>query len=114
MKLELVLFDCRWFDPTPSGVRRTANLGLVEVKHTSRLSNFEPFVLASQVTQVYFVQYPCNSRSDLKDWWVVHHVSPHGYLPATVGTDECTTPVGQPEEVSFYQEEGLEGNFLSI
>ncbi|XP_040381108.1 uncharacterized protein LOC107304359 [Oryza brachyantha] len=49
MNLELVLFDCRWFDPTPEGVRRTENLGLVEVKHTSRLSNFESFVLASQI-----------------------------------------------------------------
>jgi len=31
LKLELVLFYCRWFDPTPNGLRRTEDLGLVEI-----------------------------------------------------------------------------------
>ena len=31
IKLELVLFYCRWFDPTPNGLRRTEDLGLVEI-----------------------------------------------------------------------------------
>jgi len=57
MQLQLVIFECDWFDPTPAGVRRTENLGLVEVKHSSRLSNFDPFVLASQVKQVYYLPY---------------------------------------------------------
>ena len=64
MKLELVLFYCRWFDPTPNGLRRTPDLGLVEVKHSLRLSNFDPFVMASQVSQVYYLSYPC-----LSPWW---------------------------------------------
>ena len=37
LPLEMVLFDCDWFDPTPSGTKRTENLGLVEVKHATRL-----------------------------------------------------------------------------
>lgn len=109
--LELVLFDCRWLDPTNSGVRRTENLGLVEVNHTSRLSNFEPFVLASQVTQVYYLPYPCDSRPDLKDWWVVHNVTPHGWLPPST-TNESAPPNDQPQIDTFYQEEGLEGHFV--
>jgi len=52
MKLELVLFYCSWFDPTPNGLRRIEDLGLVEINHTLRLSNFGPFVVASKVTQV--------------------------------------------------------------
>jgi hypothetical protein len=56
MQLELVLFYCYWFDPT-QGVRHTDNLGLVEVKHTSRLSNFDPFVMAGQVTQLYYLMH---------------------------------------------------------
>jgi hypothetical protein len=47
MKLELVLFYCCWFDPTPNGLRRTEDLGLVEIKHSSRLINFDPYVMAS-------------------------------------------------------------------
>ena len=62
MKLELVLFYCRWFDPTPNGLRRTEDLGLVEVKHSLRLSNFDPFVMASQVTQVYYLSYPVSGE----------------------------------------------------
>jgi hypothetical protein len=46
LQLVLVLFDCDWFDPTPSGTRRTEKLGLVEIKHAARLSVFEPFVMA--------------------------------------------------------------------
>ena len=65
------LFYCRWFDPTPNGLRRTEDLGLVEVKHALRLSNFDPFVMASQVTQVYYLSYPCKNR-DLSPWWVVY------------------------------------------
>ena len=57
MRLEVVIFECDWFDPTPAGVRRTENLGLVEVKHSSRLTNFEPFVLASQVKQSKYIIY---------------------------------------------------------
>jgi hypothetical protein len=46
MKLELVLFYCSWFDPTPNGLRRIEDLGLVEINHTLRLSNFDPFEMA--------------------------------------------------------------------
>ncbi|XP_014757405.1 uncharacterized protein LOC104584415 isoform X2 [Brachypodium distachyon] len=79
MQLELVLFDCRWFNPT-TGVRRSPNLGLVEIKRTSRLQTNEPFVLASQVTQVYYLSYACKTRSDLIYWQVVYHVPPRGYV----------------------------------
>src|SRR5207244_2920710 len=36
-QLEMVLFYCRWFDPTRSGIRCINHLGLVEINHTSRL-----------------------------------------------------------------------------
>jgi hypothetical protein len=87
-QLDLILFYCRWFDPTSRGVRRTENLGLVEVKHSSRLQNFEPFVLASQVTQVYYLSYPCVDKPCLRDWWVVYHVAPRDCLPP-IDTNNC-------------------------
>jgi hypothetical protein len=61
MKLDLVLFFCSWFDPTPNGLRHTEHLGLLEIHHTLRLSNFDPFVMASWVTQVYYLSYPCKN-----------------------------------------------------
>lgn len=91
IKLELVLFYCRWFDPTSNGLRRTEDLGLVEIKHASRLSNFDPFVMASQVTQVFYLSYPCQNR-DLSPWWVVYQVAPHGCVPIDGCSDESSPP----------------------
>lgn len=107
MQLKLVLFDCHWFDPTPDGHKRTEKLGLVEVKHTTRLSNFDPFVLGSQVSQVYYLPYACKTRLDLLGWSIAYHVPPHGYLPPNGSNDE-----GPRHDVFVYQEDDLEGTFV--
>lgn len=113
MHLELVLFDCRWFNPT-TGVRRSPNLGLVEIKRTSRLQTYEPFVLASQVTQVtqvYYLSYACKTRSDLIDWQVVYHVPPRGYVQTSDNATESNPSEGPVEVAPVFQEEELHGNF---
>ncbi|XP_066335261.1 uncharacterized protein [Miscanthus floridulus] len=110
-QLDLVLFYCRWFDPTSRGVKRTENLGLVEVKHSSRLQNFEPFVLASQVTQVYYLSYASDDPS-LKDWWVVYHVAPRDRLPPIDINNNSIETEGPTNDISFFQEDGLEGTFV--
>ena len=112
MQLELVIFECDWFDPTAIGVRCTENIGLVEVKHSSRLSNFKPFVLASQVKQVYYLPYACNSRQDLSEWWVVYQVTPRDRLLPVDSSIECDETRALTEDIMFFQEEGLEGTFV--
>lgn len=112
MQLELVIFECTWFDPTSAGVRRTENLGLVEVKHTSRLSNFDPFVLSSQVTQVYYVPYPCTTRPDLSEWWVVYQVAPKNRLLHIDTSTMANNHHNPVEDMSFFQEDGLDGTFV--
>jgi len=111
MQLQLVLFDCRWFDPTSAGVRRTENLGLVEINHNSRLSNFDPFVMACQVSQVYYLSYPCKTIPDLLKWLVAYRVPPRGCVPSYGTTDGTNPPEPPTYDVSFYQEDGLEGTF---
>jgi hypothetical protein len=83
----------------------------VEIKHAARLSVFEPFVLASQVKQVYYLPYACQ-RSDLQEWWVTYQVTPHGYVSVDDSVDDPNPRIGPVEEVLFFQEEGLEGTFV--
>ena len=109
IKLELVLFYCRWFDPTPNGLRRTEDLGLVEIKHAARLKSFDPFVMASQVTQVYYLSYPCKNK-ELSPWWVVYQVAPHGCVPRN--TDNTESMSSEETIHDVYQEEGLDGTFV--
>lgn len=111
MPLELVLFYCRWFDPTPNGLRHTENLDLVEIKHTSRLSNFDPFVMAGQVSQVYYLPYTCKTRADLRDWWVCK-VAPHGRIPPNNSNANSILGEWTAQDVEFYQEDGLDGTFV--
>lgn len=84
----------------------------MEIKHTSRLSVFEPFVMASQVKQVYYVPYACKNKSDLADWWVAYQVSPRGSVHSNDSNDDSNSPDGANEEVEFYQETRLLGTFV--
>jgi hypothetical protein len=71
--LTLVIFKCHWFDPRQT--RRTPLVGLVEIRHDS------VYVVAQQGVQVYHTPYACQDKEHLKDWSIVHQVSPHGKLP---------------------------------
>lgn len=94
-ELSVVLFRCNWFDPI-RGVRRRPDLGLVEVKHTSRLDGYDPFILANQAEQVYYLPYPCQKdqtgrvkrgEDDLSSWWVVYKVRRPGRLVVPTSKD---------------------------
>jgi hypothetical protein len=85
---------------------------LVEGKHSSRLSNFKPFVLASQVKQVYYLPYACNSRQDLSEWWVVYQVTHRDRLLPVDSSIDCDETGALIEDIMFFQKEGLEGTFV--
>lgn len=105
---KLVLFDCHWFHPV-NGVRRLEKFGLVEVAHASCNPADEPFVLASQVSQVYYVPYACTTDPNLNAWWVAYKVRPLGSLPITSLDDYNSN---DPSCVDIFQEDGLEGEFI--
>jgi hypothetical protein len=94
--LKTLFFDCDLFDPY-HGTREN-NLGMVEVKHTRRLHGCDPFVLAHQVEQVYYMSYPCEN---LSAWWVVYRVNPHEWLhtPDDSGYHENQVSDGEVDEV---------------
>jgi len=64
-----ILFKCDWYDCI-NGVVVHDTYKLVDVNHTKRYPKYDPFVLASQVTQVCFTPYPMKDNTK-KDWWAV-------------------------------------------
>jgi hypothetical protein len=104
--LKIVFFNCDWFDPY-HGTRKN-NFGMVEVKHEHRLRGCDPFVLAHQVEQVYYISYPCEK---LSAWWVVYRMNPRERLhtPDNSGYHENQVPVGEVDDV--YQDDELSCSF---
>ncbi|GJS44948.1 transposase, Ptta/En/Spm [Tanacetum coccineum] len=61
----VVLFKCDWFEPI-QGVRVNRKHNLVDMKYKSKGCQNDPFILTSQVEQVYYAPYPSMTK-DLKD-----------------------------------------------
>jgi Domain of unknown function (DUF4216) len=91
---KVVLFNCNGFDII-NGVRVDQTHGIVEVKHASRLRHYEPFVLACQAIQAYYLPY-ASTKGDRKNWWVA-----------------MKTQRKEKLGVEFFQEEQFEGSILS-
>ncbi|XP_057809998.1 uncharacterized protein LOC131024507 [Salvia miltiorrhiza] len=66
----ITMFKCEWFDTSKKGTLVHPDFKLVSVNHTRRYKEYEPFVLASQATQVHYCPYPSLNES-MKDWWAV-------------------------------------------
>jgi hypothetical protein len=104
--IKIVFFDCDWFDPN-QGTREN-KFGMVEVKHVHQLRGCDPFVLAHQVEEVYYMPYP---NEKLSAWWVVYRVNPRERLhtPNDSGYHENQVPTGEVDEV--YQDDELPCSF---
>jgi hypothetical protein len=98
---KVALFRCIWFDIT-SGVRKDSKHGIVEVKHSSRLKGFEPFVLACQAIQVVYIPYASDTVAR-RPWWVAMKTSPKGKFRVDEATDDT---------LEFYQEERTDNPIL--
>ena len=105
--LNPVIFKCHWFDPR--AVRKTDNLGLVEIQQSTVMSGDDVYIVAQQATQVYYLSYPCKTDNRLKGWDVVYKVSPHGKLLIPNNEDYNIDP--KTYEGEFFQEAGLPGTF---
>ncbi|XP_062213723.1 uncharacterized protein LOC133914685 [Phragmites australis] len=105
--LNPVIFKCHWFDPEV--VRRTPNLGLVEIRQSTVLPGDDVYIVAQQATQVYYLSYPCKTVQRLKGLDVVYKVPPHGKLPVPNNEDYNIDPNTYDGE--FFQEDGLAGIF---
>ena len=77
-----ILFKCDWFDSF-KGTNIHKQYKLVEINHTRKYPKYDPFVLASQVQQVYFTPYP-STKGDKNAWWAVFKVKARSTIDASV------------------------------
>jgi hypothetical protein len=79
---------------------------LVWLKSNTRIGR-DPFVLAHQIEQVYYMLYPCEK---LSAWWVVYGVNPREQLHTPDDSShENQVAAGEVDEV--YQDDELPCSF---
>ncbi|KAK9094890.1 hypothetical protein Scep_026359 [Stephania cephalantha] len=101
-----MLFKCDWFDTTPEvGTRAHRKLHLIEVHRNRRLNKYEPFILAMQACQVYYLPYP-SLRRDRYEWLAVCNLHPRLAVEQTiVGNVEERVP----RDTAFQEDQIADG-----
>ena len=96
----VVLFYCAWFDPTSRGTRIDPKYGTVDIRMDKRYNRFDPFIIAHNVRQVYYVPYP-PTRRDKRGWCVAIKTKPRGSIESDNVADDVPYQV---EEMSHVNE----------
>ncbi|KAD4585348.1 hypothetical protein E3N88_22949 [Mikania micrantha] len=102
----VVLFKCVWFDPV-KGVRVDPKTHIVDVKPTTIGCIDDPFILASQAQQVYYVSYPSNAK-ELKGWLAVVKTTPRGVYELSHEVSEMDDDDIADREHFFQENERIE------
>ncbi|XP_047320323.1 subtilisin-like protease SBT4.3 [Impatiens glandulifera] len=77
--LRVVLFQCKWFDPT-RGTRVNPTYILIDVNMKHRLRKYDPFVLAQQAMQVYYSNYPTPMNNPNCEWLSIFKTKARGKI----------------------------------
>ena len=86
----IVLFYCDWFDPSLRGTTKVnPKTNTVDIKMNRRYQAFDPFSMAYNVRQVYYIPYPF-TKVDKRGWCVAIKTKPRGRIESdeTNQTDE--------------------------
>ncbi|XP_042380779.1 uncharacterized protein LOC121973389 [Zingiber officinale] len=102
LKDAIVLFKCHWYDTSDKGMK-VHRLGLVEINHKSKLNTNDPFILAAQAQQVYYITSP-TIKHERNDWVTACKVKARGKfdIPFLEEQDENVSPI---VEVAYQEEE---------
>ncbi|KAK6789238.1 hypothetical protein RDI58_013037 [Solanum bulbocastanum] len=77
-KKKIILFRCKWFDPSHRGTKVDQQHNIIEVKHTRKYRSYDFFIIEQNAKQVYYAPYPL--RKDKTNWWIVIKTKPVGRI----------------------------------
>ncbi|KAK2451521.1 hypothetical protein QL285_010569 [Trifolium repens] len=75
----VVLFYCDWYDPSRRGTKYNPKTNTVDIKMNRRYQPFDPFAIAHNVIQVYYVPYP-STQTDKRGWCAAITTKPMGQI----------------------------------
>ncbi|XP_073275513.1 uncharacterized protein [Primulina huaijiensis] len=91
---QAILFKFSWFDINPrSGTRVHSKYKIVNVNCNRRLGSWEPFVFATQASQVVYLRYPTTRRA-VSEWMYVSSLRQRAYV------SDVTAPVTSPDDIT--------------
>ncbi|CAM8944529.1 unnamed protein product [Rhodiola kirilowii] len=73
-RINVVLFKCRWYDP--QFVRSYSSNGVVIVNTHRPYPHYDPYILAQQAVQVYYVTFPGLAGQNNQGWVAICPVKP--------------------------------------
>lgn len=88
---KIVLFFCRWFDPSVRGTKLNPKCNTVDIRMNGRYKLYDPFIMAENVRQVYYVPYPSTRRG----WCVAIKSKPRGRIEANDADDDVPYQVNE-------------------
>ncbi|KAK2415939.1 hypothetical protein QL285_038376 [Trifolium repens] len=99
----VVLFYCDWNDPSRRGTKYNSKTNTIDIKMNRRYQPFDPFAIAHNVRQVYYVPYP-STQTDKRDWCAAITTKPRGRIEKD----------GIEEELEPYQLDEMTNNVHEV
>ena len=96
---KVVLFYCKWFDPSPRGTKLNPITNTVDIRVNRQYPMFDPFIMAQNVRQVYYVPYP-STRIDKCGWCVAIKTKPRSRIEADDPVEEEPYQVDEMSNVN--------------
>lgn len=97
---KVVLFYCEWFDPSPRWTRVNKICDTVDIRVDKKYKVYDPFIMAHNVRQVYYVPYPPTVPRK-RGWSVAIKTRPRGRIETAERNEEVAY---QNDEMSHVNE----------
>ena len=77
---KVLVFYCEWFDHSRDATRVNPKYNIVKLEISKRYRPFDPFILANNVRQVYYVPYAAFRSINKGGWCVAIQTKPKGRI----------------------------------